>query len=122
MLVKKKYTGKIRFCFDWRKLNVVTKYDTYPVPYISQILNYLQDARFISSIDLKKNFWQISLSEKSCKKTTFTVPGRGLFEFLVLPFGLHNSAQSLQRRLKRIFGPEIEGVFIYIDDIMIVKF
>lgn len=120
VMVKKK-DGSLRFCFDGRQLNAVTKRDAYPLPYVNGILDRLRDSRFLSSIDLQKAFWQIPLSEGSCEKTAFTVPRRGLFEFTVLPFGLNNSPQTLQRLMDSIFGPEFHNVFVYMDDIIIAS-
>lgn len=120
VMVKKK-DGSLRFCFDGRQLNSVTKPDAYPLPYVSSILDRLGEARFLTSVDLKKAFWQIPLSEESCEKTAFTVPGRGLFEFTVLPFGLSNSPQTLQRLMDNIFGPEFDNVFVYLDDIVVAS-
>jgi hypothetical protein len=59
----------------------------------------LRDAKFISSIDLRKAFWQIPLHPEAKEKTVFAIPGRGLFQFKVVPFGLCNcnSAQAHQR-------------------------
>jgi Reverse transcriptase (RNA-dependent DNA polymerase). len=82
----------------------------------------LRDAKFISSIDLRKAFWQISLDESSREKTAFSVPGRGLFHFTVMPFGLCNSAQTQQRLVDALFGPEFEPkIFAYLDDIIITS-
>lgn len=120
VMVKKK-DGSLRFCFDGRQLNAVTKRDAYPLPYVNSILDHLRDSRFLSSIDLKKAFWQIPLSKESCEKTAFTVPRRGLFEFAVLPFGLNNSPQTLQRLMDNIFGPEFHNVFVYMDDVIIAS-
>jgi len=121
VLLVKKSSGKHRLCFDGRKLNSVTKKDAYPLPYVSAILDKLRDANFLTSIDLKSAFWQIPLEEGSCEKTAFTVPGRGLFEFVRMPFGLCNAAQSQQRLMDQIFRPELEpNVFVYLDDIIIV--
>lgn len=121
LLVKKK-TGEFRFCFDGRKLNSVTLKDVYPLPRVDSILNRLRDAKYLSSIDLKSAFWQIPLDTNSCEKTAFTVLGRGLFEFNVLPFGLHNSAATQQRLMDNIFGPALEPyIFVYLDDIIIVS-
>lgn len=121
VVIVKKKDGKLRFCFDGRRLNSVTKRDAYPLPYVSDILDRLRDGRFLSSIDLKYAFWQIPLSPESCEKTAFTVPRRGLYEFTVLPFGLHNSPQTLQRLMDKIFGPKFDNVFVYLDDIIIVS-
>lgn len=77
-----------RFCLDCRKLNEVTKGDSYSIPYIPQILDSLKEAKYLTSIDLSSSFWQIPLQESSQEKTSFTVPGRGLYKFCVMPFAL----------------------------------
>lgn len=121
LLVKKK-SGEYRFCFDGRRLNSVTKRDAYPLPRVDRILSMLRDAKFISSIDLRKAFWQIPLCESSREKTAFSVPGRGLFHFKVVPFGLINSAQCQQRLMDAVFGPKLEPkVFCYLDDIIVTS-
>lgn len=122
VLLVKKSSGEYRFCFDGRKLNAVTKHDSYPLPRVDRILSMLRDAKFISSIDLRKAFWQIPLDESSKEKTAFAIPGRGLFQFSVVPFGLCNSAQTQQRLMDAVFGPKYEpNIFVYLDDIIIVS-
>lgn len=121
LLVKKK-SGEYRFCFDGRRLNSVTKRDAYPLPRVDSILSMLRDAKYISSIDLRKAFWQIPLQEDSKEKTAFSVPGRGLFHFKVVPFGFVNSAQCQQRLMDVVFGPKLEPkVFCYLDDIIVTS-
>lgn len=121
VLLVKKPSGENRLCLDSRVLNAVTKRDAYPLPYVANILDKLRNARFLSSIDLKSAFWQIPLEAESKERTAFTVPGRGLFHFNVLPFGLHNAAQTQQRLMDRVLGPALEPkVFVYLDDIIIV--
>ena len=66
-----KKDGTVRFCLDSRKLNKVTKKDSYPLPYINFIFDNLKGARYISSIDLSKAFWQIPLVNSSKEKTAF---------------------------------------------------
>lgn len=122
VLLVKKANGEYRFCFDGRVLNSVTVPDRYPLPHIERILGMLRDAHFISSIDLRAAFWQIPLDEASKEKTGFTVPGRGMFRFTVTPFGLCNSAQTQQRLMDAVFGPELEpNIFCYLDDIIVVS-
>lgn len=121
LLVKKK-SGEYRFCFDGRRLNSVTKTDAYPLPRVDSILSMLRDAKYMSSIDLRKAFWQIPLQEDSKEKTAFSVPGRGLFHFKVVPFGLINSAQCQQRLMDAVFGPKLEPkVFCYLDDVIVTS-
>jgi hypothetical protein len=97
----KKSDGTYRFCFDGRKLNSVTKKDSYPLPLVDRILSSLRDARYLSSIDLKRAFWQIPLEKSSREKTAFSVPGCGLYHFRCMPFGLSNAAQTHQRLMDR---------------------
>lgn len=120
VLIVEKANGDPRFCFDGRKLNSVTKKCAYPLPIVDQILNKLSGAQFLSSIDLKSAFWQIPLHPDSCEKTAFVIPGRGLFEFEVMPFGLCNAAQTLQALMDSVLGPELDPfVFVYLDDVIV---
>lgn len=115
-----KRSGEYRVCFDGRKLNEVTTDDTYPMPLIDSILNKLRDSRYLSSIDLTKAFFQIPLDESSRAKTAFAVHGRGLFEFLVTPFGLKNSPKAMARLMDKVIGPDLAPYcFVYLDDIII---
>lgn len=119
ILVRKRDGGQ-RFCVDYRKLNQVTKRDAYPLPYVSTILDRLRDAKFLSSLDIKSAYWQVPIEEKSREKTAFTVPGRGLFHFKRMPFGLHNAPATWQRLIDNVLGPELEPyTFVYLDDIII---
>lgn len=120
LLVKKK-DDSFRLCFDGRKLNEVTVKDSYPLPLIDSILKKVGNAKYISSLDLTKAFWNVPLEESSKAKTAFQVHGKGLFHFRMMPFGLCNSAQTLQRLMDTILGPELDPyVFCYLDDIVVV--
>jgi hypothetical protein len=120
LLIPKK-DGTFRFCVDFRKLNAVTERDAYPLPYISAILDKLRNATFMSSLDIKSAFWQVPVAEKSRDYLSFTVPGRGLFRFLRMPFGLHNAPATWQRLIDSVLGPELEPfVFVYLDDIIVI--
>ena len=119
LLVPKK-DGTYRFVVDIRKLNKITKKDAYPLPYISDILDRLKNSVYLSSIDIKTAYWQIPLLEKSKEMTAFTIPGRGLFHFNRLAFGLCNAPATFQRFIDRVLGPALEPhVFVYLDDIII---
>lgn len=120
VLLVKKASGELRFCFDGRKLNSVTKKDAYPLPHVDHILNKLSGARYLSSIDLKSAFWQIPLEESSKEKTAFVIPSRGLYNFNVMPFGLSNAAQTQQRLMETVLGYQLEPYcFVYLDDVII---
>lgn len=122
VLLVKKSDGSFRLCYDGRGINALTKPDSYPMPNIDRILSSLRHAQYISSIDLRKAFWQIPLDESSKEKTAFAVVGRGLFQFVTMPFGLRNAAQTQQRLVDAIFGPKYEPhIFTYLDDILVVS-
>lgn len=120
LLVTKK-NGQPRFCLDSRKLNSVTKRDAYNLPYISEILDNLRDARFLSSLDLSKAFWQIPVAEEDRDKTAFYVPSRGTLRFKTTPFGLTNAPSTQQRLVDSLLGDVDHRIFAYLDDIVIVS-
>lgn len=120
--VVSKAGGKSRLCLDARQLNSVTIKDAYPMPLIDGILARLNETYYISSVDLKDAFWQIELDESSREKTAFTVPGRPLYQFVRMPFGLCNAAQSMCRLMDLVIPTDMrEFIFIYIDDLLIVS-
>ncbi|XP_070140317.1 uncharacterized protein [Drosophila kikkawai] len=120
VLVGKK-TGDIRMCVDYRQLNARSVPDAYPLPRIHHILERLRNARFISTLDLKSGYWQIPVAPASREYTAFTVPGRGLFHWKVMPFGLHSAPATFQRALDSVIGPELEpSAFAYLDDIIVI--
>lgn len=82
----------------------------------------LRNSRYISKLDLESGYWQIPMSRQSRVCTAFTVPGRGrLFQWKVMPFGLHTAPATCQRALDRVMGPEMEPhAFAYLDDIIVI--
>lgn len=117
-----KSNGKSRLCLDARQLNAVTTKDAYPMPLIESIVSRLNETYFISSVDLKDAFWQIELDEASKEKTAFTVPGRPLYHFVRMPFGLCNAAQSMCRLMDLVIPSVLRDcVFVYIDDLLVVS-
>jgi transposase InsO family protein len=121
VLIVNKKDGSPRFCLDSRKLNSVTKKDAYNLPYISEILDNLRDARYLSSIDLSKAFWQIPIAEEDRDKTGFYVPSRGTYRFKRTAFGLTNAPATQQRLVDILFREFDLKVFAYLDDIIIVS-
>lgn len=120
--IVKKANGKNRLCLDARKLNAVTVKDAYPLPIIEGLLSRLDKTYFISTIDLKDAFWQIPLDPASKDKTAFTIPGRPLYHFKVMPFGLCNAPQTMSRLMHKVIPSSLhEGVFVYLDDLLITS-
>lgn len=119
--IVKKPNGQVRLCLDARQVNAVTVKDAYPTPLVDGIMSRLNETHFISSVDLKDAFWQIELDKESREKTAFTVPGRPLYQFTRMPFGLCNAGQSMCRLMDLVIPSALRGfVFVYIDDLLIV--
>jgi hypothetical protein len=92
------------------------------LPQISGILSRLPKANFITSLDLKDAYWQVPLEEKSREKTAFTVPGRPLYQFTVMPFGLCNATNTMSRLIDKVVPFHLKNeVFIYLDGLLIVS-
>lgn len=114
--------NKVRLCLDARRLNQVTKKDAYPLPSIEGIFSRLPKAHLISKLDLKDAYWQIGLTAESKPLTAFTIPGRPLYQFTVMPFGLCNAPSTMCRLVDEIIPPDLRGsVFGYLDDLIIVS-
>lgn len=119
LVVVRRPNKKIRLCLDSRKLNLVSEGCQYPLPYISRILGRIRGTKYLSTIDLSDAFWQIPLSLESRPKTAFVVPGRGMYRFKVMPFGLKNAPGTQSRLMDAVLGFDMEPmVFCYLDDIV----
>eukprot|EP00170_Pyropia_yezoensis_P001936 contig_8302_g1940 len=96
VVVVPKKNGKPRFCVDYRRLNAITKKDTYPIPRMDDCLDSLGEAQFFSTLDCTAGYWQVPLRKEDQEKTAFACHD-GLFEWVVMPFGLTNAPATFQR-------------------------
>ncbi|GFU00154.1 retrovirus-related Pol polyprotein from transposon 297 [Nephila pilipes] len=90
-----KSNGDWHPCGDFRRLNVATVPDRYPVPHIQDCLQVLEKKIICSTLDLAKAYHQITVQEEEIPKTAVTTPF-GIFEFLYMPFGLSKAATPLE--------------------------
>ena len=117
LVIVPKPDGNIRFCIDYLKLNRVTKMDAYPMPRTDKMLEKIAKAKFISTIDLTKGYWQIPLDDEAISKSAFITP-RGLFEFTVMPFGMKTAPATFQRMMRDKVLQGLESFAdAYIDDV-----
>jgi hypothetical protein len=119
VVMVKKPNGKWRVCIDFRALNKVTELDKYPLPRLADLLKSVKASTHFIALDQRWGYWQIPLEESSCRYTAFRCPA-GLFEFVVMPFGLVNAPATFQRIMDKLFGDlRYEGVSTYLDDILL---
>ena len=66
--------GRTRICVDYRILNEVTVKDTYPLPLVDDLLDYVSGASVFSSLDLASGYWQVPVHPDDGEKTVFATP------------------------------------------------
>ena len=118
VLVQKK-NGNLRFYVDYRKLNAITRKDSYPLPRINDLLDSIQGSQYFSSLDLASGYWQVRMEPNDQYKTAF-ITRHGTFEFKVMPFGLTNAPATFQRLMDYVLREYLwKFVVVYLDDINI---
>jgi hypothetical protein len=116
-----KKNGRWRVCVDFRDLNRATPKDEYLMPVTETLINMAAGHKILSFMDGSASYNQIFMAPKDIHKTAFRVPGAvGLFENVVMTFGLKNAGATYQHAMNYIFHDLISKlVEIYIDDIVV---
>ena len=112
-----KSNGTYCFCTDFRKVNSVTKTDSYPIPRIDDCIDRIGHSRHVSKFDLLKGYWQVPLTGRAKEVSTFVTPD-GLFQYCVMPFGMKNAPATFQRMINGLICG-LKGYEAYIDNIVV---
>ena len=112
--------GTFRMCTDYRKVNSVTKTDTFPIPWIDDCIDNIGHAKYVTRFDLLKGFWQIPLTDRANEISAFVTPD-GLYQYKVMPFGMKNSPVTFQRSINGLIS-DLDGCKAYIDDTIIFSY
>jgi hypothetical protein len=114
-----KKNGKMRMCVDYHTLNAMTIKNRYPLSLTNDLIEKLQGAKIFLKLDLKSGYNLVRIKEGDEWKTAFRTK-YGLFEYLVMPFGLANTPAAFQHFMNDIFRDLLDiYVVVYLDDILI---
>jgi hypothetical protein len=118
LFVEKKHK-EMCLCVDYLPLNSVTVKNKYPLPRIDILFDQLAGAQVFSKIDLRSGYHQIKIRAKDIPKMAFTVK-YGIYEYLVMPFGLMNAPAHFMYLMNSVFMLELnQFIMVFIDDILV---
>ncbi len=108
-----KRDGTLRLCVDYRGLNSMTIKNRYPLPLIDEIHDRLSGARVFTKVDVKNAYYRLRIREGDEWETAFRTR-YGLFEYLVMTFGLTNAPASFHSYIHRVLRAYLDiTVIVY---------
>ncbi|KAI5754516.1 hypothetical protein M8J77_009180 [Diaphorina citri] len=118
LTIVRKDNKQLRICLDPRFLNEAIKDTKQQLPTLDEVLPELNNAKVFSTVDARKGFWQVVLSEESSKLTAFWTP-YGKYRYLRLPFGISTAMEIFQQKMLEVTAG-LSGIYVLADDILIV--
>jgi hypothetical protein len=109
-----KKDGSKCFCGDYQPLNAQTRWDSFPMPLVEDVINQLGNSSWFTALDLQSGFWQIRMAPEDMKKTTL-ITKTGLYDWTIMPFGLKNGTSTFTRTMLEVFkdlGSKFLKVFV----------
>ena len=94
-----------------------TKSDSFPIPRIADCIDQIGNAKFVSTFDMLKGYWQVPLTQRAREISAFVTPS-GLYQYKVMPFGMKNAPATFQRMVNKLVR-DIDGCEGFIDDVVI---
>ena len=119
ILSTSKKDGGLHFGIDYRWLNKKTVKNRYPLPLPEEMFERLGGATVFSKIDLKLGYWQMPIHLGDIQKTAFKTRW-GLYEYLVMPFGVSNAPAQFMAMMNDLLGEYLDRfIIIFLDDILV---
>ena len=118
LLVRKK-DNSYRYVIDFRNINKITVRDTYPMPNTHEILESLRGAKYFSTLDAKKGYWQVGIKEADRNKTAFACSGK-TYSYRSMAMGMVGASSTFMRLMTNILHPVLgKCAQVYLDDVIV---
>lgn len=106
-----------RFCTDYRKVNNITKPDSFPLPRMEDCVDRVGSACYVTKLDLLKGYWQVPLTPRALEISAFVTPDNFL-QYSVMAFGMRNAPATFQRLMQRVLS-DIANCEVYLNDVVV---